>query len=291
MKNILVTGCRGQLGIAINKVLSAHEGVSLTNTDINELDISNIDSVMELVKELKPYAIINCGAFTNVNGCETQRDEAFKANAIGPRNLAIASRETGARLFQISTDYVFSGDLGRHYKETDPVGPKSEYGRSKLAGEQFVRDFAERYYILRTAWMYGEGKNFVKTMLSLSETRDEVEVVMDQHGTPTWSMELARCIESLIYTDNYGVFHATCEGETTWDELARETFRLKGRSTKVIGVTTKAYDEKNPGQAQRPMYSVLDNDMLRVTGAYRFRDWHEALELYLSDLYPPYSGR
>lgn len=283
MKNILVTGCKGQLGIAINKTVGLGEGYSLTNTDVSNLDITDIDKVMALAREVKPYAIINCAALTNVNGCETQKDNAYRINAIGPRNLAIAARETGAKIFQISTDYVFSGDTDRHYTETDEVGPKSEYGRTKLCGEQFVREFADRYFILRTAWMYGEGKNFVKTMLSLSETRDELEVVNDQHGTPTWSMELARCIDSLLETDNYGTFHATCEGECTWYDFTKEIFRIKGIDTKITGVTTSYYDDKYPGQADRPMYSVLDNDMLRLTGGYRFRDWHEAIEMYLRE--------
>lgn len=284
MKNILVTGCNGQLGRAVNRVLGVYPELKLINTDVPGLDICDIDSVMKLARNIKPAAIINCAAQTNVNGCETDPDTAFKINAIGPRNLAIAARDTGAKLFQISTDYVFSGDDGRHYKETDKVGPKSEYGRTKLAGEDFVREFADRYFILRTAWMYGEGKNFVKTMLSLSETRDEVEVVEDQFGTPTWSMELARCIENLLFTDNYGIFHATCQGECNWAQLAREVFRLKGLNTKVTGVTTTYYNDKYPGQADRPMYSVLDNTMLDLTGAYKFREWHEALEMYLKEV-------
>ena len=185
MKNVIVTGCNGQLGRAINQVLADNAEYNLINTDVPELDITDIDKVMAFAREIKPYAIINCAAYTNVNGCETDYDNAFRVNAIGPRNLSIAARETGAKMIQISTDYVFSGNTDKHYKEQDEVSPMSAYGRTKLYGENFVKEFAQRYFILRTAWLYGEGKNFVKTMLMLSEKNDKVQVVNDQFGTPT----------------------------------------------------------------------------------------------------------
>ena len=161
MKKILLTGCNGQLGRAIQKEYG--DTVEFLRTDfidaegITRLDISDIDQVMNFARAEKPDAIINCAAFTNVDGCETNEDAAFKANAIGPRNLAIASRETGAKLIHVSTDYVFEGNGTRPYVESDIPNPVSAYGRTKLAGEQFVRDFADRYFILRTAWLYGDG--------------------------------------------------------------------------------------------------------------------------------------
>ena len=284
MKKIIVTGCNGQLGRAINHVLADQKEYDLVNTDVAELDITNIDKVMELAREVKPYAIINCAAMTNVNACETERDAAFRINAIGPRNLSIAAAETGAKMFQISTDYVFSGSENKRYREYDQVNPMSVYGTSKLQGEYLVKDFAGKYFILRTAWMYGEGNNFVKTMLRLAETRDTVTVVKDQFGTPTYSMELARAIAYLLPTDNYGVFHATCEGECSWADFATEIFRLAGKSTKVQGVTTEEYDKIAPGQAHRPAFSVLDNYMFDMTTDFKFKPWEEAIPEYSKTL-------
>ena len=201
MKNIIVTGCNGQLGKAINKVLADSVEYKLINTDVAELDITRIDDVMTLAKSVKPYAIINCAAYTNVNGCETDKAAAFRINAIGPRNLSIAAQEVGAKMFQVSTDYVFSGDTGKHYKEYDTPHPMSAYGETKLQGELMTKEFCSRHFILRTAWLYGEGKNFVRTMLQLAEKNETVEVVADQYGTPTWSMETlcARAQSSRTY--------------------------------------------------------------------------------------------
>ena len=284
MKKIIITGCNGQLGRAINKVLAGNDEYSLINTDVPELDITDIDKVMGLARETKPYAIINCAAQTNVNGCETDYDTAFRINAIGPRNLSIAAQETGAKMFQVSTDYVFAGNTGKHYKEFDPVNPMSAYGRTKLQGELFVKEFSDRYFTLRTAWMYGEGKNFVKTMLLLSEKSDQVQVVNDQFGTPTYSMELAKAIAYLLPTENYGTFHATCEGECSWADFAKEIFRLAGKSTGVEGISTAEYDAKFPGQANRPAYSVLDNYMFDMTSTFKFAPWEAAIAEYMKTL-------
>ena len=168
MKSIIVTGCNGQLGRAINKQLGNNSEYSLVNTDVAELDITNIDAVMKLAREVKPYAIINCAAHTAVDACETDVDNAYRINAIGPRNLSIAATETGAKMIQVSTDYVFDGFGDKPLTEFDQTNPQGIYGKTKLAGEEFVKDFAEKYFIIRTAWLYGEGKNFVKTMLRLS---------------------------------------------------------------------------------------------------------------------------
>ena len=227
MKKIIVTGCNGQLGRAVNLFFKDNKDISFVNTDVGELDITNIDKVMELAREVQPYAIINCAAHTGVDACETEYDKAFKINAIGPRNLSIAARETGAKLMHISTDYVFDGKGTRPYVETDATNPQGAYGSTKLAGENFVKDFADRYFILRTAWLYGDGKNFAKTMLRLSETNEKVRVVGDQFGSPTSASELTKAINALLFTENYGMFHATCEGSCSWAEFAREVFRLE----------------------------------------------------------------
>lgn len=280
MKKIMVTGCNGQLGRAVNRYYKNASDISFVNTDVEELDITNIDAVMKLAREVKPYAIINCAAHTGVDACETQFERAFAINAIGARNLAIAAGETGAKLMHISTDYVFDGKGARPYVETDDPNPQGAYGATKLAGEEFVKEFADRYFILRTAWLYGDGRNFAKTMLRLSETNDKVRVVNDQFGSPTSAEELTKAIDALLFTENYGLFHATCEGSCNWAEFAREVFRLAGKTTEVEGITTEEFG----AQAARPAYSVLDNRMFRLTTDFTFADWHDAIAAYMKAL-------
>ncbi len=289
MKKIIVTGCNGQLGRAINSLCGKSSECEFVNTDfgvenITPLDITDLDAVLELCDSIKPYAIINCAALTNVDGCEVMVDSAYKINALGPRNLAIASAKTGAKLVHISTDYVFPGDGSRPYTEFDTPAPKSMYGTTKLAGENFVKEFAKDWFIIRTAWLYGDGKNFVKTMLRLSETHDEVSVVNDQLGSPTSAEELAKAIMSLVPTNNYGLYHGTCEGVCSWADFTKEIFRLAGKSTKVNPVTSAQYKEMNPASADRPAYSVLENYMFKLTGGYAFADWHDAIEKYISEM-------
>jgi dTDP-4-dehydrorhamnose reductase len=244
---------------------------------VAELDITSIDSTMELVKKVKPYAIINCAAHTGVDACETDADNAYKINAIGPRNLSIAATEVGAKMVHISTDYVFPGDGKRPYTEFDATGPKGMYGKTKLAGENFVKEFAKEYFIIRTAWLYGDGNNFVKTMLRLAGTNDTVRVVGDQFGTPTSTSELAKIIDRLIWTENYGLFHGTCEGNCSWADFAKEIFRLAGKSTIVNPITTTEY----PTPAVRPAYSVMDNYMLKLTTDYVAAHWKDAIAEYV----------
>ena len=280
MKKIIVTGCNGQLGRAVILFFKDNKDISFVNTDVGELDITNIDKVMELAREVQPYAIINCAAHTGVDACETEYDKAFKINAIGPRNLSIAARETGAKLMHISTDYVFDGKGTRPYVETDATNPQGAYGSTKLAGENFVKDFADRYFILRTAWLYGDGKNFAKTMLRLSETNEKVRVVGDQFGSPTSASELTKAINALLFTENYGMFHATCEGSCSWAEFAREVFRLAGKTTKVEAITTEEFGAPAP----RPAYSILENRMFKLTTDFMFADWHDAIAEYMKTL-------
>ena len=280
MKKMIITGCNGQLGREMNRLYAGNTDIELINTDVDELDITSIDAVMKLVKEVNPYAIINCAAYTAVDACETNQDIAFKVNTIGPRNLAIAARETGAKLLHVSTDYVFDGTKETPYYESDPICPQSVYGSTKAEAEKMVQQMADRYFILRTAWLYGDGKNFAKTMLRLAETNDTVKVVGDQYGTPTSAYELAKGIDSLLFSDNYGLFHATCEGSCNWAEFAAEIFRLAGKDTKVQAITTAEYG----APANRPAHSVLENYMFKMTNGYLFADWHDAIEKYLKEL-------
>ncbi len=285
MKKILVTGCNGQLGREINRIYQGSSEYEIFNTDVacdhaTKLDITNIDQVLELAREVKPYAIINCAAHTGVDACETDQDNAYRINAIGPRNLSIAATETGAKMVHISTDYVFAGNAKKPYVEFDRPDPQGMYGATKLAGEQFVQQFAKDFFIIRTAWLYGDGKNFVKTMLRLSETNDEVRVVGDQFGTPTSTAELAKAIRVLLPTENYGLFHGTCEGSCNWADFAKEIFRLAGKDTKVKDITTAEY----PTPAVRPAYSVLENYMFKLTTDFQFAQWQDAAAEYVKGL-------
>lgn len=280
MKKLIVTGANGQLGRAINQQYADSTEYELINTDVGELDITNIGKVMEFARDIKPYAIVNCAAYTAVEKCEQEEDLAFRINAVGARNLSIAASETDAKLVHISTDYVFDGNGTRPYRETDPVGPQGAYGRTKLAGENFVREFSERHFIIRTAWLYGDGKNFVKTMLRLSETNDKVRVVRDQVGSPTSAAELAKAIAYLLPTENYGLFHGTCEGDCSWAQFAEEIFRLAGKRTAVEPITSEEYG----AAVKRPAYSILENYMFKMTTDFAFADWHDAIAEYVKDV-------
>lgn len=283
MKKIMITGCNGQLGRALNELYGKEENIALLNTDvfsgdnITPLDITDVDAVLAFVRETKPDTIINCAAHTNVDKCETDIDNAYKINAIGPRNLSIAAADIGAKLMHISTDYVFPGTENKALTEFDAVGPVSVYGKTKLEGENFVREFSDRHFIIRTAWLYGDGRNFVKTMLRLAEDHDEVGVVKDQFGSPTSAVELAKAIQYLLPTENYGLFHGTCEGSCSWADFAAEIFRLAGKNTKVNYITTEEFGSP----AKRPAYSILDNYMLRLTTDFSFAPWQDAIAEYM----------
>ena len=258
MKKIMVTGCNGQLGRAINKEY-AKDDVEFINTDVAEgegvisLDITDVDAVLALAEKARPDVIINCAAHTNVDACETQWDLAYRINAIGPRNLSIAASKYDIKLIHVSTDYVFPGTSPKPLTEFDAVDPISAYGKTKLEGENFVKEFAPKHFIFRTAWLYGDGKNFVKTMLKLSESHDVITVVSDQFGSPTSAAELAKMIHFLEPTENYGTYHATCEGQCSWADFAVEIFKKAGKDTVVKYVTTEEYNSP----AKRPAYWII----------------------------------
>ncbi|MGN9036779.1 dTDP-4-dehydrorhamnose reductase [Lachnospiraceae bacterium HCP1S3_D6] len=283
MKKLLVTGANGQLGREISNMYEKRDGIEVVRTDVGELDITDVDATVKMVKEVKPYAIINCAAYTAVDKCETDVDLAYKINAIGPRNLSIASSETGAKLVHVSTDYVFKGDGTKPYIEFDTPNPNSMYGTTKLAGEKFVQEFSDKHFIIRTEWLYGDGKNFVKTMLRLAQNGPEVNVVGDQIGSPTSTKVLADIIETLMWTDNYGLFHGTCEGICSWADFTEEIFKLAGKDTKVNHITSEEYANMFPASAKRPAYSVLDNYMLKLTTDHVAADWHDAIAEYIKE--------
>ncbi len=277
MYKLLITGGNGQLGRAINNLYAKRDDIECINTDVADLDITNLDAVLAYVEKCKPYAIVNCAAHTAVDLCEDQEDLAYKINAIGPRNLSIAAEKYNCKMMQISTDYVFAGDATTPYTEFDTPAPQGVYGRTKLAGENFVKEFSSKYFIIRTAWLYGDGKNFVKTMLKLAEDRNEIGVVCDQVGSPTSTVELAKAMDALLFTENYGVFHGTCEGVCSWADFAEEIFKIAGKDVKVNHLTSDQY----PAKAKRPAYSVLENYMFKLTTDFMFADWHDALNVYM----------
>ena len=276
---ILITGSKGQLGLELVKQLKIKGLYKIIDTDRDELDIVDIDNVNEFILSSKPDVVINCAAHTAVDLCETDIENAYKINAIGPRNLAIACEKINAKFVQVSTDYVFDGNIDRPYREDDNTCPNSIYGSSKLMGEKFTKEFCSRHFIVRTAWLYGEGNNFVRTMLKLSETNKEINVVNDQFGSPTSTVDLAKAIIELIHTEHYGTYHGTCEGKCSWYDFAQKIFEISNIDIKVNPVTSEEY--KRP--APRPAYSVLDNFMLKLVGLNSFRNWEDALIEYLNE--------
>ena len=287
---ILITGSNGQLGSELHRILQS--GVSelgdipcelkdaeVTAIDIETLDISDIKAVRDYIRENAPNVIINCAAFTDVNACETQRETALKANAIGPRNLAMAANQIGAKLIHVSTDYVFSGTEEAPRVEWDTCAPQSVYGYSKYLGEQYVREFCDKYFIVRTAWLYGyTGGNFVKTILKAGRERGYLTVVNDQLGNPTNAVDLAYHLLKLAGTEEYGVYHCTNNGTCSWYDFACEFIRLAGISCDINPCTTDEY----PTPAKRPAYSSLDNQMLRCTVGDDMRDWKDAITAYMA---------
>lgn len=288
MKRILIIGASGQLGLALHHLLGEKVEYKLYRTKtlasddgkIAALDIADENAVSASIDSIKPDIIINCAAFTAVDLCESEQEKAYRINALGPKYLAISAEKCGAKLIHISTDYVYDGKADQPYIETDSTGPISVYGRTKLEGEKFVTEYCSRSFILRTAWVYGEGKNFVKTMLRLAESGNQIRVVSDQFGSPTSALELARVIVFLMETESYGMYHATCEGSTSWYEFAITIFQMAGKEAQVEAIPTSEY----PTPAKRPMFSVLDNKVLRDRHGYRMKHWKEALEEYLADM-------
>ena len=294
---IIVTGCKGQLGTEILKQL--REGRSeigpipekLLNAtviavDLPDLDISNYKMVDEFIRRNRPDVIINCAAYTNVDGCEVNHDAAFKANALGPRNLAQAAEKTGARLVHVSTDYVFSGreNGGVAQDEATIPGPISAYGSTKLMGEKYVEQFCHRHFIVRTAWLYSYyGKNFVKTMIRLGRTHDKITVVNDQLGNPTNAVDLAYHILKLAVSHDYGIYHCTGNGICSWYDFACAIMQGAGLSCKVEPVTSAEYAAANPASASRPAWSALENRMLRCTVGDEMRDWQDALKDFFAN--------
>ncbi|MDR3089580.1 MAG: dTDP-4-dehydrorhamnose reductase [Desulfobulbaceae bacterium] len=280
---ILIVGSNGQLGTDCRNILSQENDV--LGLDIPAIDIGDEQSVARSVATEKPDVIINCAAYTAVDACEDHIEECWRANAQGPKNLAIAARARGCRLIHISTDYVFDGHRPppESYLEHDATNPLSQYGQSKLAGEQAVAAALENHVILRTAWLYSAfGKNFLKTMLRLSLAAPEAErkVVGDQHGSLTWSYTLAQQIRKLLDSNLTGVFHATAEGHSTWYQGASYFLEAMGVPHRLRSCATSEY----PTKARRPANSILENQRLNEAGISTFVSWQEDITTFV-DMY------
>lgn len=281
---ILITGCDGQLGKELRKLFSNDKKYEVVSVNKKQLDICNFEDLRIFIVKHKFDVVINCGAYTKVDLCETNKETAFLVNAIGAKNIAIVCEQIKAKVVYVSTDYVFDGESDSPYCEYDKVNPTSIYGKSKALGEEYTSNFSSRYFIVRTAWLYGDGDNFVNTMIKLSESRDSLNVVNDQIGNPTSTKDLAICIRNLINTQNYGIYHGTCNGSCSWYDFALKIFELKGIDIKVNPVTSKEYNRA----AIRPKYSTLDNFMLRLNGLDNFRNWEDALIQHLETKAPEY---
>lgn len=277
IRKIWIVGANGRVGRAINKLLDSRT-VEILNTDINEVDITDIQSVIAYGDIHRPDVIINCAALTSIEECERFVEKAYKVNALGARNLSISARKIRARIVHISTDDVFDGKGIEPYTEFDVASPRTIYGKSKLAGENFVKEFAQKYIIIRSSWTYGEGENFVNSLLELARTNDVVRVAKDQFGSPTSAHELAKLIIYLMNTSEYGLYHGACLGSCSRYEFAKEIFKLAKIETKVEAVET----HKDELSASRPAYTVLDNFMLRIADSYQMPHWKEALATYIN---------
>ncbi len=281
---ILITGANGMLAKSVRKRLE--EGNELICTDVEDLDITDEKAVMEFITNIKPEYIINCAAYTAVDKAETAGEIVEKINADGPKNLAKAAKENDSILVHVSTDYVFGGnlDISKEYKEDDPKKPVTAYGITKLHGEEYIEQNTDKYYIFRTAWLYGDGNNFVRTMLKLGETKDELNVVSDQHGSPTYAEDLANFIGQAIEKKiPYGIYHATNEGFTTWYDFTKAIFEYTGIICKVNPVTTEKYIEMMKiTQAKRPKNSQMSKEKLKAQGI-EVPEWEDGLKRYLKE--------
>lgn len=273
---ILITGANGMLAKAVKEELKENE---LVCTDVEELDITNLEAVRLYTKKVKPDYIINCAAYTAVDKAEEQEELVYKINAIGPKNLAIAAQEDNAVLVHISTDYVFGGekDVSEDYSEDDEKNPQAVYGTTKLAGEKFIEENCKKFYIFRTAWLYGEGHNFVRTMINLSKEHDKVKVVNDQHGSPTYAVDLASIIHQAMEKQiPFGIYNSTNIGYTTWYDFTKMIYDLEGINCKVTPVTSEEFKSA----AKRPKNSQMSKSKLLKYGI-KIPTYEDALKRYL----------
>jgi len=271
---VVLTGSGGMLGHAVIDAFSGHEMIGFRSAD---LDVTDLDGVMDRIRTVKPDLVIHGAAFTDVDRCESETEKAYLVNGLGARNVAMACEEIKCPLIYISSDYVFNGQKGSPYDEWDETDPINQYGLSKLMGERFVATLTSRFYIVRTSWLYGRnGRNFVDTIARMLSERDTIEVVHDQVGCPTYTLDLARTLRE-FHGKGYGTYHVTNQGSCSWYEFACSIASLLGLKKNIMPVTSIRFQRP----AARPAYSVLGSTMLRLEGIREPRDWREALADYL----------
>lgn len=277
---ILVTGVKGQLGYDVVKELTKRN-IEAIGVDVEEMDITDQAQVEKVIVDANPDAVIHCAAYTAVDAAEENEAICRKVNADGPRNIAEACKKIDAKMIYISTDYVFDGKGEDLWKTDDKPNPQSVYGQTKFEGEQAVQELLEKFFIVRIAWVFGvNGKNFVKTMLKLSENHDELRVVNDQFGSPTYTFDLARLLVDMVMTDKYGIYHATNEGICSWYDFASTIMKKAGKKTVVHPVTSAEYGAK----ANRPSNSRMDKSKLVENGFLPLPTWEDALDRYLKEI-------
>lgn len=285
---ILVTGANGQLGNELRRLCRNFPGLEFIFTDVDMLDITNPDAVSVFMEASKPAILVNCAAFTDVDGAEADVKNARKINALAPQVLAAACAMQNAFLIHVSTDYVFDGEKGEAYTEEDQTNPLSVYGSSKLEGEEKIKTVFDDFVIIRTSWLYSEyGNNFMRKILSLGKERDSIEVVNDQIGSPTYARDLANCIidiiiKSILNPEAYlpGIYHYANQGSCSWAEYAKEIFELAGVNCEVIPVPSDKY----PTKAKRPKYSVLNTTKIRSSFGIGIPNWRDSLKECISYL-------
>ncbi|WP_339060915.1 dTDP-4-dehydrorhamnose reductase [Tepidibacillus marianensis] len=276
---VLITGANGQLGKDMTNLL-LEENYKVYAFSRQELDITNEIQVNTVMEEIKPDVVIHTAAYTKVDLAESEPDEAYRVNAFGTRNIAVASESVGAKLVYVSTDYVLNGEGNKPYTEYDEVDPINVYGKSKLAGEQMVRDFHTKFFIVRTSWVYGKhGNNFVKTMLNLAQNQDTISVVNDQIGCPTYTVDLAKTILGLIETSKYGIYHVSNSGSCSWFEFAQAIFNEANMKVNLLPVKSDQF----PRPAKRPSYSVFNHMSLRTNDFTTPRNWKDGLASFLKE--------
>ena len=294
---VLVTGCNGQLGNELKRLFETgtaeigpipalYQEADVVYADVAQLDIADEDAVNAFFAAHEFDVVINGAAMTNVDGCETAEDAAYRVNALGPANLAKACANQGAKLVHVSTDYVFPGNVAGERVETDETAPISAYGRTKLEGEKLALATNPKTFVVRTAWLYGYvGKNFVKTMLRLARDVGHMTVVDDQVGNPTSANDLAYEILKIAETENYGIYHCTNNGICSWAEFTRAIVKRVGYDPAIVTpCTSDEYAEAHPDAARRPLFSALRNKHLEDTIGDEMRFWQDALDTFMANL-------
>ena len=277
---VLVTGVKGQLGYDVVKRLTSLN-IEAKGVDIDDFDLTDENAVMEGISSYSPDAIIHCAAYTAVDRAEDDKELCYKVNVLGTRNVALAAKKLNAKMLYISTDYVFEGTGTEYYKPEDEKAPVSEYGRTKSLGEDEVTSLLEKLFIVRISWVFGvNGNNFVKTMLRLGKERSELNVVSDQIGSPTYTVDLAVLLADMIQSEKYGIYHATNEGICSWADFAKAIMEKGNRSTVINPITSDQY----PTKAKRPLNSRMDKSKLEANGFNRLPDWENALTRYIEEL-------